>query len=1105
MSRPRRSLRLLAWTALGGLLLAAAPSLLTPGRPLEDSLSSGETHTYHAELAPGHLWRIAVEQRGIDVEVAAQGSDGRRIAVDAPFDRQGTETLVVEPAAAGTFEIQVTAREPAAPAGRYEIRLDELPRASELDRHRAAAESAMSRAGERYHEGTQGRRQALAEYRQAAGEWRAAGDRRQEARALYAAAVLARLVDDTREALRTGQEVLPLWQGLGDRLWEGATWNEIGLDHWQLGETAEARSAFEKAVALQRESGDRYGEGAALGNLCATDLGRGELKAGLACYERVLPLLREVKAESLAAFALNNLGRVYDVLGEPDQALDRYREARERMRALGDRAGEARTLNYIGLLHQELGDSQEALADFGAAMDAFRALDNRRWLAFGLHNTGVVYQSLGEWARAAAAYEEALRLRREVGDKAEEAATLSNLGLVYGAQGRAREALESQQRALALRREAGDRRGEGVVLTQAGRASLALGDTAAALADFDQAVELLRAAGSRAGEAEALRSRGEADLQIHQPMKALESLEEALRLARATGHRASEAQAEYGIAQAQRSLGHLAEAREHADAALEILETLRTRIGSADLRTSFSALRHRVYELDLDLLMASHRAEPASGWDRAALEVAERARARTLVELLSEAGVDVRQGVDPALLERRASLLRRLSAKTERALREHPKGADERAALEEESLAVLRDLDAVEAEIRERSPGFAALTRPQPLSAAGIQALLDPDTLLLSYSLGEERSYLWAVSPDRIESFELPGRARVEALARKVHEELSRFGVEDRRREAEDTAALGRLLLGPVASRLPGKRLVVVPDGALEYVPFGALPSPEGPEEAPAPLIERHEIADLPSASALAVQRRLLERRPPAAKRIALIADPVFDLRDPRVTARGTTRSAVRSGEGDPPAFERLPASRQEAEAIAALAPAGESMLALDFDAALARVLGDRLSGFRVVHFATHGVIDAERPALSGLALSMVDQAGHPQEGFLHLHDVYNLKLDADLVVLSGCRTALGKEVRGEGLIGLTRGFQYAGAPRVLASLWRVEDQATAALMTRFYRALWIDKLPPAAALRQAQLGVRGQRRWRDPYFWAGFVLEGDWRGAMDRAPIPLP
>jgi CHAT domain-containing protein len=456
--------------------------------------------------------------------------------------------------------------------------------------------------------------------------------------------------------------------------------------------------------------------------------------------------------------------------------------------------------------------------------------------------------------------------------------------------------------------------------------------------------------------------------------------------------------------------------------------------------------------------------------------------------------VDVQQGVPPELLERRTSLLHRLSAKTERSLREHPGSADERAALEEERYAVLRDLDGVEAEIRERSPGYAALTWPQPLRTAEIQALLDPDMILLSYALGEEKSYLWAITPTKVESFELPARAGIEALARRVHEGLSRFDVEDRRREAEDAAKLSRLLLGPVAGRLDRQRLVVVPDGALQYIPFGALPLPAGgtagKEERPVLLIERHEVVNLPSASALAVQRRVLARRPPAARELAVLADPVFDRQDPRVVARGIARAAS----GPPPVFERLPASRQEAEAIAALAPAGDPLVALDFNAALSRVLGDRLSDFRVVHFATHGVIDAERPALSGLALSMVDSKGRPQEGFLHLHDIYNLKLNADLVVLSGCRTALGKEVRGEGLIGLTRGFQYAGAQRVVASLWRVEDLATASLMARFYRGLWVEKLPPAAALRQAQLWIRQQRRWRDPYFWAAFVLEGDWR-----------
>ena len=221
----------------------------------------------------------------------------------------------------------------------------------------------------------------------------------------------------------------------------------------------------------------------------------------------------------------------------------------------------------------------------------------------------------------------------------------------------------------------------------------------------------------------------------------------------------------------------------------------------------------------------------------------------------------------------------------------------------------------------------------------------------------------------------------------------------------------------------------------------------------------------------------------------------MFDPNDPRLTRVASTRPKATATRGaDGPIFERLPGSRQEAEAIAALAPAADTRVALDFDASRAEALSDRLGAYRIVHFATHGVIDAEHPALSGLALSMVDRAGKPQAGFLHLRDIYNLRLNADLVVLSGCRTALGKEVRGEGLLGLTRGFLYAGAPRVVASLWRVEDQATAALMTRFYRALWQEHLRPAAALRAAQLALSQERRWRDPYFWAGFVLQGDWQ-----------
>jgi len=256
----------------------------------------------------------------------------------------------------------------------------------------------------------------------------------------------------------------------------------------------------------------------------------------------------------------------------------------------------------------------------------------------------------------------------------------------------------------------------------------------------------------------------------------------------------------------------------------------------------------------------------------------------------------------------------------------------------------------------------------------------------------------------------------------------------------------------------------------------------------------------------LALQRQRLERRPAAAKWAAVLADPVFMPDDPRLarpsiagngrqvaaphgSERGTLKEAPLA------ALERLPATHQEAEAMAALAPAGQKVwTAFGLEATREAVLAGKLRDSRVVHFATHGLADMQNPERSGLVLSLVDAAGRPQEGFLSLTDIYDLDLDADLVVLSGCRTALGKEVRGEGIMGLTRGFLYAGVPRVVASLWKVQDRTAAELMKRFYQALWRDHLPAAAALRQAQQGLRRERQYSNPYSWAGFVLQGDWR-----------
>lgn len=1058
----RSTVRLPASALLAAMLLVSQ---------LPEPLGPGESRVVEIDLSAGRAWRIAVDQLGIDVSVEIVGPAGDRLAAtDSPFDRQGVETLLIEPRSSGIHRLTLRAREAGALPGRFAIHVDEI-----ADSRAAAALRALSRAGESYLEGSaEARRKALLEYLDAAGRWHELGETMEEARALYCAAVLARLTGDTVQAQALGERVLPLWQSLGERLWEAATRNELGLVAWLSGRLDEAQRSFTAALSIQRAIGDRYGEAVSLSNLCATDLPRGRLREAVACYGEAIPKLREVRAAALEAAALTSAGRALDVLGQADQALLRHGEALALVRSIGDRTGEAWALNNLALLQTAMGELQEALANYGQALEIFSSLQNRRWQARVLHNLGVVYQGLGEPERARFQYEQALPLWRETGDREGQTATLTNLGKVYAVLGDPRRALSLYDDALALARATEDRRGEGITLAQAGHAHLALSDPSAARASFDAALERLRSVEDLLYQADALRGRAAAEAALGEPKEAISSLEQALALARSARIPASEAATLCSLAEIERRLGRTNEARAHAAAAIEVLESLRTKIGNPDLRSSFASTLHQAYELQTDLLMEAHRANPAAGFDRKALETGERARARTLLEMLGEAGIDLRQGVPPNLLERRTALERRLSARAERLLRE--KDAAARATLFGEESTLLRELDLVDAEIRQRSPAFAALTRPQPSGTAEIRALLDPDTLLLSYSLGEERSFLFAVTSTTFESFELAPRAEIEEAARRAYDAWSAYGAADRAADLDHASELSRLILGPLSGRLSHEgrqRLAIVPDGALHSIPFGALPVP-GNGELPTALLEQHEIVVLPSASALAVQRRVLGARAAAPHRLAVLADPAFDPRDAM--------------------FARLPMSRREAEAISALATPGETKVFLDFAANRDEVLSERLSAYRTVHFATHGIIDAEHPALSGLALSTVDEAGRPREGFLHLRDVYELRLGADLVVLSGCRTALGKQFRGEGMAGLARGFFYAGAARVAASLWRVEDRATAELMTRFYRTMWQQGLSPAAALRSAQLSIRQERRWRDPYFWAGFVLQGDWR-----------
>jgi CHAT domain-containing protein len=597
------------------------------------------------------------------------------------------------------------------------------------------------------------------------------------------------------------------------------------------------------------------------------------------------------------------------------------------------------------------------------------------------------------------------------------------------------------------------------------------------------------------------------------PRLALKRLEEALKLARDIGETGIEAVAIAEIARVERDLGDLEQALNRIETSLDLVESLRAKIRIEDLRVSFLASKHNNYEFYIDLLMRLHERRPSAGYDALAFEASERARGRNLLDVIGATRAGIRQGADPQSLERQRSLQGQINAKDRLRIQLAARNQMEKSAeIEKELRALLAEYQEARGHMLIRSPRYAALTDPVPLKLKEIQRQsLDRDTLLLEYALGEERSFLWAVTPSSIRAYTLPRRSEIEAVALRAYELLTRSEQRQYRGSSELAAAeLSRMILGPVAAEFGRKRLVIVSDGVLQYMPFGALPNPvvagAGARKR-RPLIVDHEVVSLPSASVLATMRREMSERRRAERTVAVFSDPVFQPDDPRVkqgspgaekpngdepkTESDLVRSAKETGLKS---FERLIHTRKEAEAIISLATPEQGFKALDFAASRATVLNSSLDQFRIVHFATHGLLNSRRPELSGIVLSLVDEEGRPQEGFLRAYEIYNLKLNAELVVLSACSTALGKEIKGEGLAGLTRGFMYAGTPRVIASLWNVRDDATAELMKRFYRNMLIGKSSPAAALREAQVSMLREPRWAAPYYWAGFVLQGEWR-----------
>ncbi len=873
--------------------------------------------------------------------------------------------------------------------------------------------------------------------------------------------------DRGRPAIELYRLALDAWRELDDPLWVAECAQRLGREYFRLGEWEEAATLHEQAADLYQEAGDTR----------------------------------------LEAIARTHLGRTYQSLWDIERAIQSYQQVLPLRQAAGDRRGEALTMLNLAQVYQYQDEVQKALDYYTRGLELFPSRD-RNLRAIAIHDLGVLHLALGQMEEARKKLETADEVWAEL-ESPRRTASLLKLGELHLKLGEFDAALDYSRSALTLHRQANDRRGEAIALSNIARVRQARGELDLALGLSLEAWEILRKLRFPRAEANLLRNLGSLYVDQGQSAEAKRYFRQAFDLYRQVGDPTGEAESLLGVAIAERQRGELTAALEASQEALEIFESVRPKAVRHEHRASFFATVQEHFESHIDLLMALHESDGEARYDARALLASERARTRSLLDLLAEAEAGIRAGAAPDLMEREGNLQRRLNTREYRLLklRNSPKTDPDDLETAQEAVAqTLDELQELWGEIRRRDPHYTALTEsPIPSLVETQHQILDEDTLLLEYQLGQDRSFLWAVTHDSLTSHALPGRQEIERLARKATE-LLEVSHRPQARTSSRIAlcSLAKQILHPVVSRLADKRLLIVSDGALLYVPFAALPEAGRADEclsAP-PLVVNHEIIHLPSISVLSILRRDYKDRPPAPFQVAVVADPVFDTSDERfiASALANTKGTFSLEEPATPArsagsqFSRLPYSEREALAILTLVPEQQRFTAMGFEASKETVTSGRLAKYRIVHFATHGILDTEQPSFSKIVLSQIDREGRRRDGFLRTHEIYNLRLPSDLVVLSACQTALGKAIRGEGLVGLTRGFMYAGAARVMVSLWNVDDKSTAVLMERFYRGLFERGLRPATALHQAQISMWRETEWTAPFHWAGFVIQGDWR-----------
>ncbi len=1016
-------------------------SPLKLNEPVSQDFKSGEQYFYSVAAKENEFVEVFCEQKGVDIELAAFAPDGEKLSVtSAPTGFFGRETLVFITKQAGDYRIDLKTSRPGKTAGSYQIILKDKHSATEKDLQQSLAMKLSGEAREIIF-GSENR------------------------------------LEKAAQAAEKHQKALAIYEKIGDLRGQANALFYLGyINGNEFGEKAKSIEFYEKALEIWAKIDDDAGKAICLTYLAdeMRDFDNPQkerafyVEKSTDYFNEALLLTRKLNSKPDEAVALSFLCRLYNDTGKFQIGFETCRESLK-IEANDDPLTDYRIYTNLASLSGNSGDPENAMKYNRIALERIALvkdyLNPFRYI-FVKSNMGGILTIQKKYAEAEQNLQESLIIAEQIKRPVFSGYILVRLSNISFATAQFQQALEYAAKGLVYYREFDPVKRQ-FALNSLGNSYFALENYAEARKSFAEAVEVNRQNKDRYAEAESL----------------------------------------YYLAQLEYKTGNLETAKQNIEQAIGNSEIIRAQLLGKNQRNSYLNILKKYYELDIELLIKLHDKTADVSFLEQAWQKHEKIRVRSLLENLLESGLNVSEIVpkdffagEQKLLEAIANdeIKRTDALKAKNAVSQNEAESDLRKNLDEYQMLLEK--------VRQKNPQFSAINFPKEFSLADAGKLIDNDTAIVEFALGEQQSYVWVIRKNSIKLAKLPSKTVINQTAREFYRALTDRESNGDQTIIEKSRNLSRTILQPIAGELENiKQIVVIADGSLQLIPFSAL-TLAAPDAVYQPITATLEVINAPSFSSLAfLSESKVNRLKSPDKLLAIFADPIFqddderfslnkkpDLKTPN-TAKLSENLNLAMRDFGLERLARLPFSGIEAREIEKFAPQ-QTFMALGADASRQNFLSGNFNSYKILHFATHGFLNQQNPELSGLVLSLYDEKRNSQNGFLRIIDLYSMRLNTDLVVLSACQTGLGKETDSEGIVGLTNGVMYAGASGVVSSLWKVEDAATAELMKRFYRAMIKENQSPSAALRTAQNEMRQISRFNNPRYWSGFTLNGDWR-----------